>query len=32
MGNGDQARLINKQLACRRYAYEHGIDDPEVAN
>jgi xylulose-5-phosphate/fructose-6-phosphate phosphoketolase len=25
-------KFRNRQLACRRYAYEHGIDLPEVVN
>jgi xylulose-5-phosphate/fructose-6-phosphate phosphoketolase len=31
IGAHAKARFLNKQLACRRYAYENGVDDPEVA-
>jgi xylulose-5-phosphate/fructose-6-phosphate phosphoketolase len=24
--------LLNQQIDCRRYAYEHGIDMPEIVN
>ena len=24
--------LLNEQLDCRNYAYEHGIDKPEIVN
>ena len=31
---GSHAReaLLNEQLDCRNYAYEHGIDKPEIVN
>jgi len=32
VGAHAKARLLNRQLECRRYAYEHGVDDPKVAN
>lgn len=32
LGAHAKARLLDRQLACRRYAYEHGVDDPEVSN
>jgi len=25
-------KFRNQQLTCRRYAYEHGIDMPEIVN
>jgi xylulose-5-phosphate/fructose-6-phosphate phosphoketolase len=25
-------KLRNEQIACRRYAHEHGIDKPEINN
>ena len=27
-----KGRFRNEQIACRNYAYEHGIDKPEVVN
>ena len=30
-GSHAKEKFKNKQIACRNYAYEHGIDDPEVA-
>jgi xylulose-5-phosphate/fructose-6-phosphate phosphoketolase len=25
-------RYKNQQIACRQYAYDHGVDAPEVSN
>jgi xylulose-5-phosphate/fructose-6-phosphate phosphoketolase len=31
IGGHPKERLRNAQIACRRYAYEHGVDAPEIA-
>lgn len=32
IGGAAMGRLLNTQIACRNYAYEHGTDRPDVAN
>ena len=31
VGGHAKEKLRNRQIACRRYAYEHGIDSPDIA-
>jgi xylulose-5-phosphate/fructose-6-phosphate phosphoketolase len=31
IGGHAKEKLRNRQIACRRYAYEHGIDSPDIA-
>ena len=30
IGGHAKEKFRNRQIACRRYAYEHGIDAPEI--
>ena len=32
VGSSALGRLLNAQIACRNYAFQHGIDRPDVAN
>jgi xylulose-5-phosphate/fructose-6-phosphate phosphoketolase len=32
IGSHAKEALLNQQIDCRRYAYEHGIDMPEIVN
>jgi xylulose-5-phosphate/fructose-6-phosphate phosphoketolase len=32
IGGHAKEKFLSKQIECRNYAHEHGIDDPEVAN
>ncbi len=32
IGAHAKSRLLNRQLECRHYAYQHGVDEPEAAN
>jgi xylulose-5-phosphate/fructose-6-phosphate phosphoketolase len=31
-GSHARERLVNRQIDCRNYAYEHGIDMPEITD
>jgi xylulose-5-phosphate/fructose-6-phosphate phosphoketolase len=32
IGGHAKEKFRNQQIACQRYAYEHGVDDPQAAN